>query len=147
MIAKIKYFLNSINPSEPESTDNTVAIVSLLCEVCIADQDRTTEEEAAVISTLQKLTHIDKEKAVDLLKIGMEEIKTSNSVFDFTSQLSELDNETRIALIKSMWEVAYADGHLDEMEEALIRKVAALIYVNHSDFIRTKLSVLSTNSG
>jgi len=41
-----------------------------------------------------------------------------------------------------MWQVAYADGHLDEMEEALIRKVATLIYVNHSDFIRTKLAVM-----
>ena len=40
-----------------------------------------------------------------------------------------------------MWEVAYADGHLDVMEEALIRKVAGLIYVNHSDFIRAKLAV------
>jgi uncharacterized tellurite resistance protein B-like protein len=143
MIAKIKQFLNSLDGTEAKSTDNTVAIVSLLCEVCIADQDKTAEEEIAVVSTLQKLVHIDKEKAVDLLKIGMEEIKSSHSVFDFTSQLSELDNDTRIALIKSMWEVAYADGELDEMEEALIRKVAALIYVNHSDFIKTKLSVLS----
>jgi len=142
MIAKIKHFLNSLDSSEPESTDSTVAIVSLLCEVCVADQDRTPEEEAAVVATLQKLTHIDKEKAADLLNIGMAEIKTSNSVFDFTSQLSELDNDSRIALIRSMWEIAYADGHLDEMEEALIRKVAALIYVNHSDFIRTKLEVI-----
>jgi len=32
------------------------------------------------------------------------------------------------------------------MEEALIRKVAALIYVNHSDFIRTKLAVIPENT-
>jgi uncharacterized tellurite resistance protein B-like protein len=143
MIAKIKQFLNSLDSTEPKSTDNTVAIVSLLCEVCLADQDRTSEEEAVVVSTLRKLIDIDEEKAAELLHIGMKEIKTSNSVFDFTSQLGDLDSENRIALIKSMWEVAYADGELDEMEEALIRKVAALIYVSHSDFIKTKLSVLS----
>lgn len=59
-----------------------------------------------------------------------------------SSQLSSLDAEMRIALIKAMWEVAYADGQLNLMEEALIRKVAALIYVSHSDFIRTKLAVI-----
>lgn len=142
MIAKIKIFLNSLVPPETKEFDNKLAIVSLLCEVCIADHERASEEEAAVITTLQKLINIDKDKATELLNIGMEEVKTSNSVFDFTSQLGDLENESRITLIKSMWEVAYADGHLDEMEEALIRKVAALIYVNHSDFIRTKLEII-----
>ena len=40
-----------------------------------------------------------------------------------------------------MWQVAYADNVLDPIEEAIIRKVAELLYVNHSDFIRAKLSV------
>jgi len=116
--------------------------VCLLCEVCTADKQNTKEEEAAVVHTLEKLIDIDQEKAAQLLQTGMEEIKNSNSVFDFTSQLSELDADMRVALIKAMWEVAYADGELDPMEEALIRKVAALIYVSHGDFIRTKLAVV-----
>lgn len=40
-----------------------------------------------------------------------------------------------------MWLVAFADQHLDPVEEAIIRKVAELLYVNHSDFIRAKLTV------
>ena len=44
-------------------------------------------------------------------------------------------------LIKNMWEVAYADGNLDRYEEHLIRRVAELLYVSHSDFIKTKLAV------
>jgi len=145
MITQIKQLLNSFIAEETPEYDNTLAIVCLLCEVCIADENSSMEEESAIIKTLQKLVHIDKEKATELLKAGMQEVKTSHSVFDFTSQLTELDAEMRIALIKAMWEVAYADGELDLMEEALIRKVAALIYVNHSDFIRTKLAVKPEN--
>ena len=37
-----------------------------------------------------------------------------------------------------LWRVAYADGCLDPYEEALVRKIADLIYVPHRDFIRTK---------
>lgn len=141
MITKIKQLLNTFIPEENPQFDSTLAIVCLLCEVCVADENASKEEEAAIVSTLEKLVNIEKEKASELLNVGMKEIKTSNSVFDFTSQLGDLDNEARINLIKAMWEIAYADGHLDEMEEALIRKVASLIYVNHSDFIRTKLAV------
>ena len=39
-----------------------------------------------------------------------------------------------------MWRVAYADGRLDKYEESLIRQVAELTYVSHSDYIRLKLA-------
>jgi len=142
MVTKIKQLLNAFIAEEHIEFDNTLAIVCLLCEVCTADKQNTKEEEAAVVHTLEKLIDIDQEKAAQLLQTGMEEIENSHSVFDFTSQLSELDADMRVALIKAMWEVAYADGELDPMEEALIRKVAALLYVTHSDFIRTKLEII-----
>ncbi len=40
--------------------------------------------------------------------------------------------------MKAMWEMAYADGDLNKYEDHIIRKVADLIYVPHSEFIRTK---------
>jgi len=145
MIAKIKQFLNSMVPPDSPEFDKSLAIVCLLCEVCVADHESDSKEETAIINTLQKLLNIDADNASTLLQEGMKEVSTSNSVFDFTSQLGELDSDARIDLIKAMWEVAYADGHLDEMEEALIRKVASLLYVNHSDFIKTKLAITETH--
>jgi len=41
-----------------------------------------------------------------------------------------------------LWQVAFADGHLDPYEEALVRKIADLIYVPHRDFIQSKLRVM-----
>ena len=38
-------------------------------------------------------------------------------------------------------ELILADGEIDPMEEAVIRKTAELLYVDHSAFIRAKLSV------
>jgi uncharacterized tellurite resistance protein B-like protein len=43
-------------------------------------------------------------------------------------------------LVENMWRVAFSDQKLDKYEEALIRKVADLIYVSHQDFIKTKLA-------
>jgi uncharacterized tellurite resistance protein B-like protein len=36
--------------------------------------------------------------------------------------------------------VAFADGHLDKHEEGIIRRVADLLHILHSDFIRCKLA-------
>lgn len=144
MIAKIKEFLNTLGDcAVTESGDgHAEAIVSLLCEVCNADHCISEEELAAIERTLCKLLSIKKDDAKALLAIGKERITTSNSLFDFTSQLSHLDNPTRIKLIASMWEVAYSDNHLDPIEESIIRKVAGLIYVEHHEFIRTKLAAM-----
>ncbi|MEH6454154.1 MAG: TerB family tellurite resistance protein [Psychromonas sp.] len=150
MFKQIKSFLNSMLDQDAPGTgasssaDTTVAIVSLLCEVSNADHDISESEEHAIVTTLSKFLMVDSEKAQELLAIGKETIKSSNSVFDFTSDLSHLDQNQRINLITAMWEVAYADNHLDPMEEAIIRKVAALIYVDHNQFIRTKLAVLNS---
>ncbi len=38
-----------------------------------------------------------------------------------------------------IWKLAYADNELDVMEEHRIRRIAELINVDHSDFIRLKI--------
>ena len=38
-------------------------------------------------------------------------------------------------LIERFWSIALADGSIDMYEEQLVRKLAGLLYVAHSDFI------------
>jgi uncharacterized tellurite resistance protein B-like protein len=44
----------------------------------------------------------------------------------------------KLDLVRGLWEVACADGEIHHHEEALIRRLADLIYVSHTDFIRSK---------
>jgi uncharacterized tellurite resistance protein B-like protein len=37
-----------------------------------------------------------------------------------------------------MWELAFADNELNKYEEYVIRKVADLIYMSHTEFMRAK---------
>jgi len=41
--------------------------------------------------------------------------------------------EERIGVIELLWDVAYSDGALSGDEDALIRRVAGLIYVSDRD--------------
>ena len=85
------------------------------------------------------LLDIDDEKAKSLVEQARVESSKSVSLYDYTDKLRQLGPEQRFALIKAMWEVAYADGRLDPLEESVIRKTAELLYVDHALFIKAKL--------
>jgi uncharacterized tellurite resistance protein B-like protein len=116
-----------------------MAIACLLCEVSGADHQVDEKELATKHSLLMKLLSLSATEATQLLDKAAQTTKESASLYDFTSQLRELTQETRYNLIKSMWEVAYSDGQIDPLEDAVIRKTAELLYVDHKDFIRAKL--------
>ena len=128
---------------DSKKVDNRIAIASLLCAVAYADHNTSDVELLAIEASLATLLKVDKSQLAHFIELAKEEVKTSTSIFDFTSQLEDLSHEDRINIIEAMWRTAYADDHLDEIEEAIIRRVASLIYVPHSEFIRTKLKVLS----
>ncbi|MCW8327925.1 TerB family tellurite resistance protein [Photobacterium sp. SDRW27] len=118
-----------------------LAMASLLCEVANADRTIDPREETAKIHLLVNLLEIDRDQAKSLLSRAMQQSNQSVSLYEFTTKLRSLEPEQRYQLIKAMWQVAYADNILDPHEEAVIRQVAELIYVDHSEFIRAKLSV------
>lgn len=117
-----------------------LAMASLLCEVANADHQIDPREEAAKVQLLIKLLDIDEAIAIDLLAEAMVKSEKSVSLYEFTTKLRELMPEERFQLIEAMWQVAYADGIIEPMEEAVIRQVSELIYLDHSEFIRAKLS-------
>ena len=137
-----KQLIEGEDLSQTSKASPNIAIASLLCEVAGADHEIGEKEQAAKLMLIQRLLGLTEEEAAQLLDKAQPQVDQSVSLYDFTSQLRELSQSVRIDLIKAMWEVAHADGEIDPMEDAVIRKTAELLYVDHSDFIKTKLSVI-----
>jgi uncharacterized tellurite resistance protein B-like protein len=119
-----------------------LAIACLLCEVAGADHQINDVEREAKHHLVERLLGLNEQEANTLLVQAEEIAKQAASLYEFTSQLRELSQETRFELIKAMWEIAHADGEIDPLEDAVIRKTSELLYVDHSEFIRAKLSVI-----
>ncbi|TOG17742.1 hypothetical protein CGJ11_09725 [Vibrio parahaemolyticus] len=134
-----KQLIDGSDLSKTNALSPNMAIACLLCEVSGADHLIDEKEESTKRSLLMKLLELNEQESEQLLAQAKEKTQDTTSLYDFTSQLRELTQETRYNLIKSMWEVAYADGQIDPLEDAVIRKTAELLYVDHSDFIRAKL--------
>lgn len=144
MIQSLKGFFNQlidINVEDNQGVDSNLAIAALLCQVSQADHVIDEKEESSKIQMLSKLLDLTQAEAKTLLQEAALRSESSASLYEFTDQLRDLGHQQRFELIQSMWQVAYADQYLDPIEESIIRKVAELLYVNHNDFIRAKLSV------
>ncbi len=85
---------------------------------------------------------MDEQQLDDVIKLAEEEAAQAVSLYEFTSLMNETyDYEDKVLLVENLWRLALADDHLDKYEEQMIRKTADLLYVSHSDFIKTKLRV------
>lgn len=145
MIEQIKQFFNQhLSPEterETSSSDQTLRLVTaaLLIEVSQADFELEAAEKRSIIATLKKTFQLDAAAVDELIKIAEQQVQQSTSLYEFTRLVNDFyDYDQKLALISSMWQVAFADNNLDRYEEHLIRKVAELIYVEHADFIRLK---------
>ena len=96
------------------------------------------EEDGIKTISSQELAerfNLTPEATAELMKASERAKAGSLELFGFVRTLMKaMDEDQRIEVIEMLWEVAYADGVLDAHEDAMIRKVAGLLYV--SDFDR-----------
>ncbi|MEO0971476.1 MAG: TerB family tellurite resistance protein [Pseudomonadota bacterium] len=130
-----------------EAQDLSLATATLLVEMTRADYEQTEEEREVVRAALASHFSLAADQAHALLEEAERETARAVSLHDYTSALNDtLDDEQRVEVLKLLWRVALADGRLDKYEEYLVRKVADLLYVPHTDYIRAKLAVVESPS-
>lgn len=148
MVSVIKQFFEKyIKPSSASSDKVSehslqIATAALLIEMMRADSKVSEEERRTVAKTIQLKFKLTEEETNTLLKLAEEEIWKSTGYYEFTSLINKgFTYEQKLKVIEHLWEIAFADTELDKYEEYVVRKIADLIYVEHKDFIETKLRV------
>jgi len=147
MLDKIKLFFEkqfSEKETDNKSVDEKInlAAAALLIEISYADNEISSNEKEVLKKLLHEKFSIEKTIINQLVELAESEVRESNSAYEFTRIINAyFEKEQKYLLVHAMWEIAFADGNIDLYEEAMIRKLADLIYVSHSDFIRAKISV------
>lgn len=119
-----------------------LATAALLCEIVRADGAVDASERDALRQTLQIRFNLAPQDVDELMALGQRESEEAVDHYRFVSLVNErYAYGDKVALVETMWRLAYADGELDPHEEARVRKLADLLHVTHSDFIRCKLQV------
>ena len=122
-----------------ESHKPELAAAALLVEIMNADHSLSDEESDSIKSILFDTLYITAEVADELLATAKKQVNEATDLFQFTEVINtNYSAEEKVSLIESLWKVAYSDKQLDKYEEHMIRRIADLLYVSHSDFMQTK---------
>lgn len=149
MIESIKNFFDKKLAKDAESDTSSAArskidltCAALLIEVMNSDHELDEREHREVLAVLKQSYSIADDDLEELAKLAKAEAREATSLYEFTRLINDsYDPQQKIGLIENMWRIAFSDERLDKYEDHLIRKVSELIYVSHSDFIKTKLKV------
>lgn len=132
----------------PGDHDLQLACAVLMVEILRADHVKKDSEWEAVHQHLRLAFKLDDEESAALLELAENRAENIISLHEIIRTINEnYGQEERQQLLAMLWEIAYADGRLDKHEEYAIRKIADLLYVPHSAFIRTRHGAEEKNSG
>lgn len=126
----------------PAAGDHAVRLAAavLLVDVMRAEPTSTAAERRAIVTALHQRFSLTHDELARLMELAETEAKEAYDYHRFTSVLNDrFSQPQKIALVEAMWQVAYADAHLDAHENHLISKVAGLLHVTHGEYIAAKL--------
>jgi uncharacterized tellurite resistance protein B-like protein len=133
----------SRNATDPQQALR-LAVAALCVEMARADMQEKPEELERAKTMLAQRFSLDDQEAEALISAGRTQSDESVSLYRFTHLLNEhLDAAKKRTLLEMLWRVAYEDGSLDKYEDALMHKLAELLYVPSRDLMSTKNKVLT----
>ena len=116
-----------------------VSTAALLVEVSRADFEQDASELEHMRQLLAHQFSLNDAALDELMQQAHQEADDLVSIQHITRVLNQqFDQPMKTRIIEMMWQVVFADGVKSHYEEHLIRQVAELLYVPHSEIIRAR---------
>jgi uncharacterized tellurite resistance protein B-like protein len=127
------------HPSQFADNDYRLAAVALLVHAAAIDGDMSQSERDklhAVVKSRFALTDSQADELIDKATAAEHE---AVDLYHFTSLLNRvLDEEGRAKVVEMMWQIVYADGRRDELEDNLLWRAADLLGVSARERIELR---------
>lgn len=135
MINRIKALLldkDERTATAVESTDDLqVAAAALMVEAALMDERFEASERATIARLLKKRFDLSDAQTEALLETARARVDKASQLFGFTRVVNDrFTRPERIELMEMLWQIAYADGRLDDYEANLMRRLSGLIHVS-----------------
>ena len=123
--------------------DNSlIKITALLIHAAKIDENYTEKEKEIIKKAIVELD--SKDKNIDEVLIKAEEIeKNSNQILDFTKEVKNMNEDSKIKIIEVLWKIVYSDNNPDMYENSLMRRLSGLLYLDPKIVGDTKKRVIN----
>jgi uncharacterized tellurite resistance protein B-like protein len=144
MLDRLRRLLSGDASASGQNPDRVqVATCALLLEMAQADKRYDPDEEDLVATHLRSHFALDDAALTALLEDAREARRHSADLFQFAREINAACTEDeKLAIMKTLWRIVYADGILDKYEDALARQLAGLLRLSPRAAIDLKVEVL-----
>tara|TARA_B100001769_G_C21625961_1_gene350439 strand:+ start:73 stop:501 length:429 start_codon:yes stop_codon:yes gene_type:complete len=137
----IKFFKNK-NKNKNDMDSSLIKITALLIHAAKIDENYTEKERKIIRKAIVELN--SKDNNIDEVIIKAEEIeKNSNQILDFTKEVKNMNEESKIKIIEVLWKIVYSDNNPDMYENSLMRRLSGLLYLDPKIVGDTKKRVIN----
>jgi uncharacterized tellurite resistance protein B-like protein len=127
------------HPSQFADNDYRLAAVALLVHAATIDGDMSPSERDKLHAVVKRRFALDDAVADELIDKATQAEHEAVDLYHFTSLLNRaLDEEGRARIVEMMWEIVYADGRRDELEDNLLWRAADLLGVSQRQRIELR---------
>jgi uncharacterized tellurite resistance protein B-like protein len=153
MFAAFKSFISDIvegdkHPSQFADDDYRLAAAALLVHAAAIDGDMLPSERDRLHVVLKQGFALDDAATEELIAKATAAEHESVDLYHFTHVLNRTLNEAgRARVIEMMWQIVYADGRRDELEDNLLWRAADLLGVSPNERIALRRRVAGEDAG
>jgi len=131
----INLLKNIFNDKTATDKKDVVSNLELLCglmiEAAFTDGQVEQSELNKIKSSLINVFDEDPNEVDLVLDLALKNKNNNKSLHYYTSYINKnFDENKKLLLIESLWEIVLSDGELHDFESSLIRRLAGLLYVS-----------------
>ena len=133
-------FLKNKNKNDMDSS--LIKITALLIHAAKIDENYTENERKIIRKAIVELGANNEN--IDQVLLKAEEIeKESNQILDFTREIKNLNEDSKIKIVEVLWNIIYSDNNPDMYENSLMRRLSGLLYLDPKIVGDTKKRVIN----
>tara|TARA_Y100000996_G_scaffold66981_1_gene45262 strand:+ start:297 stop:719 length:423 start_codon:yes stop_codon:yes gene_type:complete len=130
------------NKNKNDMDNSLIKITALLIHAAKIDENYTEKERKIIRKAIVELD--SKDNNIDEVLIKAEEIeKNSNQILDFTKEVKNMNEDSKIKIIEVLWKIVYSDNNPDMYENSLMRRLSGLLYLDPKIVGDTKKRVIN----
>jgi uncharacterized tellurite resistance protein B-like protein len=129
-------------PDQFAEDDYRLAAAAMLVHAAAIDGEMSQSERDKLHAVIKQHFALDDSAADELITKATAAEHEAVDLYHFTHQLNRaLDDDGRAKIVEMMWQIVYADGQRDELEDNLIWRAADLLGVSANERIALRRRV------
>ena len=130
------------HPDQFAEDDYRLAAAAMLVHAAAIDGEMSQSERDKLHAVIMQRFALDDATTDELITKATAAEHEAVDLYHFTHQLNRaLDDDGRAKIVEMMWEIVYADGQRDELEDNLIWRAADLLGVSAHERIALRRRV------